>query len=322
MRFFILVWVIFISGTLSAKTTMPVNSIIGDQGYEFFFNEAPTELTSNNVRVQTHLLYAAMLLYTADVKHLSAEKKKKRFKLIQHLFNYALNGKFPKNKDYPNMRKPCFIDDEATICAVGYSVEKSSDRATAEAINKDYKYAEVMEMDTLSMSNWAQENGLTLKECAIVQPAYEGFYFEPNRYASFTIGAAARGVEELYSQFGLNFHWSKFDGRRFFAQQLVGIQYTPLRNQNHSLVARYSTVIKTVGRISLNAGVGVEQFWTANATGTNARPEFNLGYSAYKKKMYFLAKLGYAYHLGISNTALYPVNRNEVVAKIGLGWKI
>jgi hypothetical protein len=79
---------------------------------------------------------------------------------------------FPKNYDYAAQRKPCFIDKDGTICAVGYLVEQTTSRKVADDINSKHKYDEVLAMNDQVVDNWVLTSGLTKEECAMIQPTY------------------------------------------------------------------------------------------------------------------------------------------------------
>jgi hypothetical protein len=151
-----------------------VNPVIGDVSYVSRFGQAPDCNVNEQDRIQTHLLYAEQLLRGKDSHHLSAAQRQKRYHLLNLLHQYALAGRFPENKDYPGERKPCFIDAAGTICAVGYLVEQTAGREVAEAINKKHQYETIDEMkDDALLRQWVSESGLTLKECATIQPTYQ-----------------------------------------------------------------------------------------------------------------------------------------------------
>ncbi len=149
-----------------------VNPIIGDISYVSKFGHTPNETTDNNLRIKTHLEYVENLLRKKDVSNLSVELKTKRNHLLDLLHIYWTNEKFPKNYDYSDQRKPCFIDKDETICAVGYLIEQTTSRNVADAININYKYDEILEMNDKTVENWILNSGLTKEECAMIQPTY------------------------------------------------------------------------------------------------------------------------------------------------------
>lgn len=158
--------------TLSVDNSQAVNAVLGDISYESRFGHKPDATTDNNLRIRTHLQYVEDLLRNKDVSNLSAELQMKRKHLLNLLHDYRTNGVFPKNYDYANQRKPCFIDKDGAICAVGYLVEQTSGRAVANEINRNYKYAEILAMNSITVDNWIAASGLTREECAMIQPAY------------------------------------------------------------------------------------------------------------------------------------------------------
>ncbi len=149
-----------------------VNPILGDVSYESKFGHKPNMTSDNNLRIKTHLEYVENLLRQKDVSALSAELQSKRNLLLDLLHEYWSKGIFPKNYDYADQRKPCFIDKEGNICAVGYLVEKTANRKVADNINNKHKYDELLTMNDEIVDNWILTNGLTKEECAMIQPTY------------------------------------------------------------------------------------------------------------------------------------------------------
>jgi hypothetical protein len=158
-----------------------VNPIIGDESYLETFGEMPNDKTPNVLRVQTHLKYVEEMLRKKDVSHLSPELQSRRTQLLDLLREYHQRGKFPDNHHPSGDRKPCFIDDSGTICAVGYLVEQTASRETAEALNKKFQYETIMDMNSPILEKWISESGFTKEEIATIQPTYENWFPEPKR---------------------------------------------------------------------------------------------------------------------------------------------
>ena len=153
-----------------------VNAVIGDESFIQLFNTVPDENTNEQFRIQTHLAYVEQLLRDKETSHLSYSQQLKRAQVLDLLHEYWTAGIFPTNYDYPGERKPCFIDRDGNICAVGYLVEMTAGRAAAEQINERHQYDYIADMNEESVSNWADEYGLSLEECAMIQPSYGGIY--------------------------------------------------------------------------------------------------------------------------------------------------
>jgi hypothetical protein len=151
-----------------------VNLILGDISYESAFGHKPDATTDNNLRIRTHLEYVENLLRNKNVSDLSTNLQTKRNHLLDLLHDYWTNGVFPKNYDYVDQRKPCFIDKDGTICAVGYLLEQTTSRQVADEINNKHKYDELLAMNNSTVDNWVLTSGLTKEECAMIQPTYGG----------------------------------------------------------------------------------------------------------------------------------------------------
>lgn len=149
-----------------------INAILHDQSYVATFGILPDKTTDEQLRIQTHLFYVEQLLRNASVVYLTENQHANRSTILDFLHEYLLAGKFPANKDYPGERRPCFIDAGGNICAVGYLIEQTKGRQLAEDINAKHQYDFLLDMNEPVIEAWATEYGLTLKECAMIQPAY------------------------------------------------------------------------------------------------------------------------------------------------------
>jgi hypothetical protein len=161
-----------VCNTSSVDKSQMVNPLLGDISYESKFGHKPDATTDNNLRIRTHLEYVESLLRSKDVSKLSTDLKTKRNQLLNLLHEYWTNGVFPKNYDYPDQRKTCFIDKDGVICAVGYLLEQTTSRQVADGINRAHKYEELLAMNNSTVDNWILTSGLTKEECAMIQPTY------------------------------------------------------------------------------------------------------------------------------------------------------
>jgi hypothetical protein len=151
-----------------------VNAILGDISFLQKFGYVPDLATDENLRIKTHLEYVEKQLRSKDVSGLSPELQQRRSQLLDFLHAYWEAGAFPRNYDYRNTRKPCFIDKDGRICAVGYLIEKTVGRKIAEDINSRHKYEEILAMNDKVVDEWIAASGLSREECAMIQPAYGG----------------------------------------------------------------------------------------------------------------------------------------------------
>ncbi len=173
------------SGNPAVNYPNTVNPIIGDESFIRTFGFAPDAHTDEHLRVSTHLAYAEQLLRNKDVSHLSPANREQRNHLLDLLAEYRTEGIFPVNYDHPDARKPCFIDKDQRICAVGYLLEQTAGRAAAEAINAKHQYEELLAMNDPMLDSWITTTGLTREELATIQPQY---VFPVSTYNHFNTG--------------------------------------------------------------------------------------------------------------------------------------
>lgn len=170
---------------IQATGNAPVNPILGDRSFVERFGRRPNPSDPEALRIATHLAYVEHLLRSRDVSTMPADLRAERQRNLDRLHAYRLSGRFPHNAAYPGARRPCFIDGNGTICAVGYLVEASKGRAVAESINRRFQYATIHRMRSPELDQWVAGSGLTLDEAAMVQPAY---YTPPSIFAGVSGG--------------------------------------------------------------------------------------------------------------------------------------
>lgn len=148
------------------------NHHVGDDSFVALFGRAPTPEDDERVRMTAHLQYVHD--YLASRPATKPELAAKRKALLDALQRYVAKGTTPKNANLP-WRTPVFIDEEGTICAVGYLIESSVGRALPEKIAKLHKYdfIEDIAASMPEVATWVEESGLTLEEIASIQPAYD-----------------------------------------------------------------------------------------------------------------------------------------------------
>lgn len=172
-RFATALAMLFVVCSISAQNKKnTVNPIIGDESYVMLTGTQPDQYSDEHERVKAHLSYVENKLREKSVEGLTEKQKQNREKVLNHLRDYWSNGAYPKNYDYPDERRPCFIDRDGTICAVGYLIEKTAGLEVAQKINEKHQYDFLLDMHEPVIEAWAEENGFTMEECATIQPAY------------------------------------------------------------------------------------------------------------------------------------------------------
>jgi len=198
--------------------TNSINPIIGDISYVEKFGEQPTEQSDENLRIKTHLAYVEHILRNKNTDHLSKSDVANRNILLDNLHAYHEAGIFPKNHDYKNERRPCFIDKDENICAVGYLVEQSLGLDAAKKINEEFKYATIDEMKSELLNQWVANSGFTKNEVAMIQPTYSNP--KPYNYVGKDYGlpSAILGVANIGFSTASLVNWNNPEYKKKYAK--------------------------------------------------------------------------------------------------------
>lgn len=135
--------------------------------------ESRVDLTEPEpLRIQQHLAQVESDLRAHPPHGLSPEQAYSRAQRLDDLHAYWMRGEFPHNPDYPDSLVPYFIDARGVACAVGQLVIASGHREFAEEIARTRNHAYIREIEDPRLAAWAEASGLTLEECARIQPSY------------------------------------------------------------------------------------------------------------------------------------------------------
>jgi hypothetical protein len=148
------------------------NHHIGDESFIEKFGRPPTAQDPEGVRMTTHLQHVHDWLASRPATR--PELAAKRAAILAALERYIAKGTTPRNLDLP-WRTPVFIDEEGTICAVGFLIESTAGRALPEQIAKVHRYDFIEDIAAAmpEVQQWIADSGLTLEEIQTIQPAYE-----------------------------------------------------------------------------------------------------------------------------------------------------
>jgi hypothetical protein len=139
----------------------------------FYWSVGFSPINSEKLRVTAHLAKVEKLLSQRNVDHLQPQQRQNRKHMLQLLHEYGTAGRFPKNEKFAGERRPCFIDSHGNICAVGYLIQNTLGQTVAQQINAKHQYDYIADMHEPLLEKWASEQGLTLEECAMIQPQYD-----------------------------------------------------------------------------------------------------------------------------------------------------
>jgi hypothetical protein len=296
-----------------------VNPIIQNESSKLFSFYFPGLEISEEMRVACHLLYAEQILRAGKSEALSENQKLNRARIADLLHEYTLRGVYPKNYNYRGERAPCFIDQEGTICAVGYLIEQTAGHDVAVSINKEYQYADILEMDIEFIEVWANQNGITLEECAIIQPTYE-WKISYAKSIHLEGIASLRPGANIFTGLSLMYYKLRW-GNRYFGMTGAGLNYEFLKDGGFATGAKYVLGLKNNIRARPIMGLGTDYFYTpTRGGGINLTPELGIhSFFLIRNHFKLSAHLTYGYHIGIVNKANYSSQRHDISLGIGIG---
>jgi hypothetical protein len=147
------------------------NHHVGDDSFITELGRAPNGIDTEATRMHLHFTYVRRWLASRPAT--KPELMARRQEILGHFDEYIAKGTTPLNVHVP-WRSPVFIDDQGTICAVGYLIEKTAGRPLAERVAREHRYS-VLEDIAAAMPEvraWVETSGLTLEELASIQPGY------------------------------------------------------------------------------------------------------------------------------------------------------
>ena len=152
-------------------TANPINHIIGNVSLRkvHFLGQGMDE----RAKIQRHLNFVCDYLSESTPQDLKQSQRQNRAQVLNVLREYVHQGEFPLHDQLPpTLRTPRFIDHRGVHCAVGYLIRQTADSALTEQINSEFEYALIQEIDNDVLPDWASTHGLSLLDCAMIQPMY------------------------------------------------------------------------------------------------------------------------------------------------------
>lgn len=123
--------------------------------------------------VKSHFRSVLWFLRQRRPAGLDPAQKAARALLLDELELYAARGVFPLNTQFPGERRPTFIDEAGTRCAVAHLLDMSGEESLALEVRDRMNFAPVSEIaEDLRIGAWLEAAGFTREEIALVQPSY------------------------------------------------------------------------------------------------------------------------------------------------------
>lgn len=288
-----------------------LNPIIGNAGVEHFHPTQSFSTLDEKQRVTAHLTYVYNLLSERTLPMPESETRSKRLSLLEHLNNYIEQGRFPINTKYEE-RRPCFIDERGTYCAVGYLIQQTAGAALAEKINALFQYDYLMDMQLPELTAWVKTSGFTLEELATIQPTY-GTYVLKNTL-SIGSGISYRGFENVNPSFRLSY--GRHIGRRLHALH-ARVEQMDRRLFYSSLSYRFALpIFRHAKPIVKNRGLGVKVgpglLVDNGRTAWLFKPEVSFNIFQFRfLKAALSGMVSYAYDISLTNTDLFRQSRHD-----------
>jgi hypothetical protein len=288
-----------------------INPIIGNKGTLHFYQNHDLGALTEKQRITAHLAYAYQLLMDRTEAMPESEIKQKRFFVLEYLRDYIRRGEFPINSKYEE-RRPCFIDEKGTYCAVGFLIQQTAGSALAEKINSLFQYYFLSDMKLPDLSQWISQSGFSTEELATVQPTYGRYIIKSS--VSAGAGMSYRGVDNGYPSFRLSY--GRYIGKRLFSlhsrMEVVGKNdfYTSLSYAYFKPLSKTKAYLRNrrIG-VLLGPGLLVEE----GQTSWMLKPEIQLNIFEILlfKKYPLTGFIGYAYDLSLNKPELFPTSRND-----------
>ncbi len=161
----------------NSKVRAGANHHLGDDSYVANHGARPAKVRSELERDRMHEHLAFVRDWLATRPATRPELEKRRAEILGYFDAYIAKYTTPKNDHVP-WRTPVFIDDEGTICAVGFLIQESVNKELPKKIAASHRYdfIEDIAKDLPEVEAWVEGSGFTLEEIASIQPAYS----EPN----------------------------------------------------------------------------------------------------------------------------------------------
>ncbi|MFT3697883.1 MAG: hypothetical protein QM831_32380 [Kofleriaceae bacterium] len=217
------------------------NHHIGDDSFIAKYGHNVDVHANEQERMHLHLQYVYDWLAARPAT--KPELAGKRKEILAHFADYIAKNTTPKNAHVP-WRTPVFIDDEGTICAVGYLIQQTTNEQLPKKIASEHRYdfIEDIAAQMPEVKNWVEESGFTLDEIAHIQPAYE----EPSVKTWRTWDLAKHVPKDG--------QYDKLDSHGVFKHAQMEGEWTATMSDNDESVAR------VVGRGTMKHGAGM---WTS-----------------------------------------------------------
>lgn len=300
-----------------------INTILQNEGIAHLggFDDSVPE----RKKIKAHLSYVHELLSRANHREQSEAWKAKRKKGLHHLMEYIQAEAFPVNTKYKG-RRPCFVDEHNNYCAVAYLLKTAGQNDLVQAINRQFQYGYVLDMDDANFLNWVAQSGFTLRELAMIQPAYD--FRRLRKGHQLSAQSLQRETSEAYVSAGYNWFKSQNLNGRFVKQwqRNIGLSYEHYYNSDFGIALNYDRTFfsfEPVRRVPFLAQFGFRPryFNFDEGAGLNLEPYIK-GMFGIDTRYRFSANLfaSYGYDIPVVGDANFPLSRKLLSLGLSIGF--
>lgn len=155
-----------------------VVAVVAVLGAANFREKRESNITKEVVRLRSHFDSVDAELRGRNVSDLGSVQRQHRETLIKWLREYRDAGVFPVNDKFAGRLLPFFRDSRGVLCAMAYLLDRSGRGDIVDKVVQTRNNAFIHELaDDPALTQWLDENGLSVDEAARIQPSYEGIGF-------------------------------------------------------------------------------------------------------------------------------------------------
>jgi hypothetical protein len=316
-------FIAFLIGSIvlfSCRVQEPVviNKVIGNAGIEFYYGDTPADEIRETEKITAHLKYTHLMLLQRTLHLKDAAVRAKRLTLLGHLNKYIKRGVFPVNSAY-NERKPCFIDEYGSYCAVGYLIQQTVGSELPEKINCLFQYEYLAAMQLKELNEWVAQSGFTLEELATIQPTYGTYILKYSVAAG--AGMSYRGIALGYPSFQLDY--GKHLKYNFHS---ISSRVEMMGPDNFYTSVSYRKGFELGGKIkyirsrTLGFLLGPGMLYKNKEVAWLLKPGMQINlWTGHVKQFGIGLLLGYAYDIPVYNSNLFTLSRHDLSLHLMIG---
>jgi len=151
--------------------TVKEHLIAVNSNWEFYPIQNESQLMSfSNIDERISFHFQHVIEKLKDRSLVDDDLAQNRDEIITELQFYAERRRFPINTRHLD-DKPYFIDDFGTACAVANLMIESGNKSLALQIQREHNFDFIRDISTSGVAVWAEMNGVSVDELALIQPA-------------------------------------------------------------------------------------------------------------------------------------------------------